>query len=112
MLHEDADVRQRLRGYYYHLLVDEMAQFSAQLPLLIRGFFFEGWVPSRTPIKDRSAAGFVEAVEAQMGETAEYRGAEDIKYVFLLLNAHLTAGEIEDARSGMPRDIRAFWPIP
>ncbi len=95
-----------------HLQVDELAQFSAQLPLLIRGMFFEGWVPKRTPSKDRSAAGFVQAIEEQLGDTDDYRGKEDIPYVFLLLNSHLSAGEIEDVRASLPADIREFWPMP
>ncbi|MGO4910362.1 DUF2267 domain-containing protein [Pseudorhodobacter sp. W20_MBD10_FR17] len=32
-----------------HLGHDEVAQLSAQMPLLIRGMFFEGWQPSHTP---------------------------------------------------------------
>lgn len=95
-----------------HLLIDEMSQFSAQLPLLIRGYFFENWVPKRTPIRDRSVESFVGAVEGQMGETEEYRGQQDIRYVFDLLNAHLTAGEIEDVRGSLPAEIRTFWPEP
>lgn len=95
-----------------HLLVDEMAQFSSQLPLLIRGMYFENWVPKRTPIKDRSRQGFLDAIEDQMGETDEYRGAEDVKYVFELLNAHVSPGEVKDVRASLPADIRAFWPAP
>ncbi|WP_257883465.1 DUF2267 domain-containing protein [Roseobacter insulae] len=95
-----------------HLLLDEMAQFSAQLPLLIRGIFFEGWVPKRTPIKERSAADFIGFIETQLGETEEYRGSEDIRCVFDLLNARLSAGEIEDVRASLPSAIRALWPDP
>ena len=62
-----------------HLIVDEMAQFSAQLPVLIRGFFFEGWVPKQTPIKDRHAEDFVAFIGLAMGDAQEYRGHEDIK---------------------------------
>lgn len=100
---------QRVRD---HLLPDELAQFSAQLPLLIRGMFFEGWVPKRTPIKERSAAEFVAAIEERIGETSEYRGPEDIKCVFDLLNAHVSAGEIRDVRGSLSEDIRALWPDP
>jgi uncharacterized protein (DUF2267 family) len=105
-------LRTTLRLVRDHLLIDELAQFAAQLPLLIRGMFFEGWVPKRTPIRDRSAEGFLRAIEDQMGDAEDYRGAEDVKYVFELLNAHLTAGEIEDVRSSLPPKIRAFWPKP
>jgi uncharacterized protein (DUF2267 family) len=95
-----------------HLQVDALAQFSAQLPLLIRGMFFEGWVPKRTPSKIRSADAFVSAIEDQLGDTDDYRGREDIVYVFLLLNARLSAGEIEDVRACLPADIRGLWPMP
>lgn len=95
-----------------HLLVDELAQFSAQFPVLIRGMLFEGWVPKRTPIKERRAADFVAAIEAEIGEISEYRGAEDVTCVFKLLNAHLTAGEIEDVRANLSVDLRGLWPAP
>lgn len=94
------------------LQINEMAQFSAQLPLLIRGMFFEGWVPKHTPIKNRSAEGFVKAIEEQLDDTNDYRGPEDITYVFLLLNAHISEGEIKDIRACLPADIRRLWPIP
>lgn len=95
-----------------HLAVDELAQFSAQMPLLLRGMLFEGWVPKRTPSKARSAAEFVATVVGEMGGTQEFRGAEDIKHVFKLLNARLSAGEIEDVRANMPEGIRAYWRAP
>lgn len=95
-----------------HLLTDEMAHFSAQMPMLVRGMFFEGWVPKRTPIKERHAAQFLSAIEEQMHDVQDYRGPEDIKHVFELLNARLSRGEIEDVRASMPQDIRAYWPAP
>jgi uncharacterized protein (DUF2267 family) len=94
------------------LMPDELAQLSAQLPLLIRGMFFEGWVPKRTPAKTRSAADFIAAIEEQMSDTEEYRGPEDIRYVFDLLNARLSRGEIEDVRACLPEKVRGLWPAP
>ena len=95
-----------------HLQVDELAHFSAQLPLLSRGMMFEGWVPKRTPSKVRSQAGFIKVIEDNLGPTDDYRGAQDIAYVFLLLNAHLSEGEIADVRANLPSEIRDLWPIP
>lgn len=95
-----------------HLLVNELAQFSAQLPLLMRGMMFEGWVPKQTPIKDRNAEEFKNAITTQMGRTEEYQGPEDIRCVFDLLNTRLTAGEVEDVRANLPVAIRAFWAAP
>ncbi|MFK7938786.1 MAG: DUF2267 domain-containing protein [Roseovarius sp.] len=94
------------------LLPDELAQLSAQLPLLIRGMFFEGWVPKRTPVKGRKAADFTDAIQAQMSDAEEYRGPQDVRYVFDLLNARLSRGEIEDVRASLPEPLRELWPAP
>ncbi|WP_294606572.1 DUF2267 domain-containing protein [Roseovarius sp.] len=95
-----------------HLGVNEVAQFSAQLPLLLRGMFFEGWVPKNTPLKERHAAQFIAAIEEQVGQVTEYRGAEDITAVFHLLNARISRGEIEGVRATLTKEIRALWPAP
>ena len=95
-----------------HMQVDELAQFSAQLPILIRGMMFEGWVPKRTPLKVRKADDFFKAIEAEFGQHEDYRGHEDICTVFKLLNARISRGEIEDIRGGLSEDIRAYWPNP
>lgn len=95
-----------------HLLVDEVAQLSAQLPVMIRGVFFESWVPNDTPIKERHGEDFIAYIRHQMGDTAEYRGQDDIKCVFDLLNARISRGEVEDIRANLPQDLRDLWPAP
>lgn len=95
-----------------HLPLDEMAQFSAQLPLILRGMFFEGWQPKLTPIHERHAAEFVAAVEDKVGEVIAYRGVTDIKAVFNVINAHISRGEVEDVRACLPQDLRDLWPAP
>ncbi|MBE9476850.1 MAG: DUF2267 domain-containing protein [Proteobacteria bacterium] len=95
-----------------HLLVDEVAQFAAQLPLLIRGMFFEGWVPKNTPIKQRHVKDFISDIEQHVGSVADYRGYEDIQKVFKLINARISRGEISDILASLPEEIRSLWPDP
>ncbi|MEO0929391.1 MAG: DUF2267 domain-containing protein [Pseudomonadota bacterium] len=95
-----------------HLPVDEMAQFSAQLPLILRGMFFEGWQPKLTPVRERRAAEFVSAVEEKIGDVIAYRGVTDIKAVFNVINAHISQGEVEDVRACLPQELRDLWPAP
>lgn len=95
-----------------HLQPDELAQFSAQLPLLIRGMLFEGWVPKHMPVRQRDADVFVEEIEELVGAVLEYRGREDIQAVFKLLNARLSRGEVDDIRANLPGPIRDLWPTP
>lgn len=92
--------------------VNEAAQFSAQLPVLIRGMFFEGWQPHLVPLPERRASDLVSAIEHHVGDVVEYRGQQDIVTVFKLLNARISAGEINDIRANLPGDIRALWPKP
>ena len=93
-----------------HLPADELAQFSAQLPLLIRGMLFEGWVPKRTPVHQRDANVFVAEIEELVGGILEYRGVEDIQTVFKVLNARISRGETDDVRANLPGPIRNLWP--
>lgn len=89
---------------------DEAAHFSAQLPILIRGVFFEGWRPSDTPLKDQHKSSFVERINTNLEGYPEYRGEEDIYTVFKLLNHKISDGEVEDVRNALPSSIRDFWP--
>jgi uncharacterized protein (DUF2267 family) len=42
-----------------HLTVDEAAKLAAQLPIFVRGVFYEGWDPSRTPEHARDIDSFL-----------------------------------------------------
>lgn len=95
-----------------HLPLDEMAQFSAQLPIMLRGMFFEGWQPKKTPVRERHAADFVAAVDKEVGDVIDYRGVEDIKAVFNVINARISRGEVEDVRACLPQELRDLWAAP
>ncbi len=112
----DRDALRLLRSTLHQIRdrvhVNEAAQFSAQLPVLIRGMFFEGWQPHLAPLPDRRAADLINAIEHHVGDMVEYRGQQDIVTVFKLLNSRISEGEINDIRANLPEDIRAFWPKP
>ena len=101
-------MRTTLAGLRDMLAPNEAAQLSAQLPLLIRGLFFEGWQPARSYERTREA--LVARIEANLGHDLEYPGPEDISEVFRLLNARLSAGEVRHVRHTLPGDIRDLWP--
>ena len=95
-----------------HLPVNEMAQFSAQLPLILRGMFFEGWQPKLTPVHERHAADFIADIDSKIGDVIEYQGLPDIKAVFNVINAQISRGEVEDVRACLPQELRDLWPTP
>ena len=103
-------LRATLRQTRDHLDSNESAQFAAQLPILIRGMYYEGWIPAQTPIRDRKVEHFVSAIEEQVGDAAGFRGAEDITIVFQLITDKISSGEIKDIRASLPEAICALWP--
>ena len=91
---------------------EELAHFSAQLPILIRGMLFEGWVPDRPPRSGRNVDAMTAEITASLGDDAEFRGAGDISCVFDLLNNRISRGEVEDIRANLPEGLRKLWPVP
>jgi len=94
-----------------HLGHEELAQLSAQMPLLIRGIFYEGWSPSRTPLHERSIEQFMAPIEAKCADVQDWRGKESVSAVFQTLNEKISDGEINDVRAGLPQAVRDIWPV-
>ncbi len=88
--------------------VDETAKFSSQMPLLVRGVFFDGWKPRRKPrryTKDRFLRAIGDALRGQPG----LDGALAARAVFRVVEEHLSPGEVRAIRFILPREIRQFW---
>jgi uncharacterized protein (DUF2267 family) len=88
------------------LTVDEAAQLAAQLPLVIRGAFWEGFDPGRAPAKVRDRDQFLVllAERAQLGSTEE--AARAAEAATAVLRPHVTAGEVEDVLAQLPTELR------
>ena len=110
------------RQYAYHVLrgflhalrdripIDESAQLAAQLPVLIRGIYYEGWVPSHTPQTYHDARGrsWIAWPPRQdlAGETQASFAASAAARV---LRAHVSRGELEDVISVLPPPVREIF---
>lgn len=92
--------------------VEETAQLSAQLPLFLRGVFFDGWDPSRTPSTLREKPDVVGRVIDGMSPDSLDDPEAAINAVLSLLNTRISAGEIRDVRNSMRKSVRDMWPEP
>ena len=93
------------------LVVDEAVHLGSQLPMLLRGMYFEGWDPSKTPLKIKTREEFLAYIEMRLEHVQPGMDAEKALSVVLnLLSRKISAGEIEDVKHSLPADIRKLWP--
>lgn len=103
-------LRAVLQSLRDHLPVNDVAHLSAQLPLLVRGVFFEGWTPARTPLKERSGEQFLAHVNDAFLFDVEADARQIVAAVCRVLDKHVSAGEIDKVRHSLPAGIRSLWP--
>ncbi|MET8277859.1 DUF2267 domain-containing protein [Micromonospora sp. NPDC005174] len=91
------------------LAVNESVEFAQQLPVLVRGIYFDGWNPSDVPIK-LNRDDFLYEVRQGFPYDVE-GGAERVTQVVLdTLRRHVTQGEWQDVKDTMPKDLAMMLP--
>lgn len=105
-----AALRATLHALRDRLSIEETAQFAAQLPMLIRGLYYEGWRPRARVERVRHMDEFESLVRDEAGRPFDAPMREVIRAVFRVLARHVSAGEIEDVIGAMPRDLQEQWP--
>ena len=86
------------------LTVEGAAQFAAQLPELIRGVFYDGWNPSRVPIK-YGPEEYVQrfANQARIPRADVPPAATRVSAV---MRRHFSPGQLEEALAVLPEPLR------
>lgn len=94
------------------LMPDEAVQFGAQLPMLVRGFYYEGWDPHDKPRKYRRKTEFLEEIHKNVPTLDQTQLERAATAVFETLENEMPGGELEQVRTALPRELRELWPIP
>ena len=92
------------------LTVAEAVDLGAQLPMLIRGLYYEGWSPKGKPVKEHKREDFLEHIAAAYRGHPEVFPEEVAWAVFKVLERHVSKGEINDVKHVLPAQIRALFP--
>jgi uncharacterized protein (DUF2267 family) len=118
-----ADAAGRQRAYHAfravlhavrdRLPIAEVADLAAQLPLILRGVYYEGWRPAAAAepsAKDRNKAQFIGHVVRELAGDALPGDAEDaVRGVLRVLGRRVSGGEVDDVRGSMPARLRELW---
>jgi uncharacterized protein (DUF2267 family) len=108
-----AALRVTLHQLRDNIPLESAVYLSAQLPIFIRGIFFENWHPSCAPLKERKADIFLHSVEEHLKEFKESTQDVDsliaVKAVFKTLSDKISEGEIEKILNILPKQIRSIW---
>ncbi|GAB1584356.1 MULTISPECIES: DUF2267 domain-containing protein [Phyllobacteriaceae] len=95
------------------LLMPELAaHLGVQLPLLVRGTYYEQYQPSHQPSQERSLDDFMKHVEQGLAGSRPVNPEVAVKSVFHVLSHYVEPGQIRKVRDALPADIRRMWPDP
>ena len=90
---------------------DEAVQFGAQLPMLVRGFYYEGWHPNDKPEQYRHKAQFLERIHKKVPVLDQAQLERATTAVFETLQSEMPGGELDQVRHSLPAEVRELWPV-
>jgi uncharacterized protein (DUF2267 family) len=92
------------------LSVESAAHVSAQLPMLVRGIFYDGYHPAGTPEVVRSEGEFLERIATRLDGLRPVDAGDAARAVFAVLSRHLPEGTIRHMVDTLPGDLRQLFP--
>lgn len=98
------------------LTAEEVAHLGSQLPMIVRGFYFEGWRPSLAPNDFSTVDELVDRVKESLGGPGgppqpsglDVRDATETVVAFLV--DHVDEGELRHVTAQLPTEIAALFP--
>jgi uncharacterized protein (DUF2267 family) len=86
------------------------SRLAAQLPVVLRGIYYEGWQPDRGHVHTRTLEEFLALVERDAPRGGELSAEDKARAVFRLLGSHVDSGEIDRLVAALPAPVQALFP--
>ena len=93
-----------------HLTIEEATDLGAQLPMLIRGFYYEGWTLTESRCENAAKRSFSTICRDAFRNDERIDPEQVMRAVFRLLSRRVSAGEISDVKQLLPAALRHLWP--
>ena len=91
------------------LTINLAAHLGAQLPLLIRGVYYDQFEPGKMPSEFRSREEFIAEVAEWLSDTRPVDPDEAVRSVFRVLSRHISEGQVNKVRDSLPKGLRQMW---
>lgn len=91
------------------LPVEAAAHLGAELPLLVRGVYYDQYTPARQPTACRTRDEFVAEVAEWLQDARPVDPEEAIAAVFDVLSRNIDPGQVEKVKAILPEPIRQMW---
>lgn len=92
------------------LPIEEAAHLGAQLPLLVRGIYYENWRPHVNPTPIRRQDEFLQCIEEGLERSRPADPKDVARAVFKVVEHHVDPGEVEKVKHLLPSELRTLWP--
>ncbi|HEY7386477.1 MAG TPA: DUF2267 domain-containing protein [Beijerinckiaceae bacterium] len=90
------------------LPLEVAVHLGAQLPLLVRGVYYDQWHLGGDVERYRSLEEFLERIGRGLQTTRPVSTLKAAQAVFAVLARHITDGQLDKVRGALPEDIRAL----
>jgi uncharacterized protein (DUF2267 family) len=95
------------------LLPTELAaHLAAQLPMLVRGTYYEQYMPEKQPAESRDYGAVTDRIRQRLHGIRPVDVEDALRSVFKVLSHHLDPGQVSKVRDALPGDVRRLWPDP
>lgn len=92
------------------LTPEQSAHLASQLPMLVRGIYFEGYNPAHQPTKERTEEAFLETIGGKLGGTRPINVRDATRSVLGVLRDELDPNEYGHVKHAMPGSVQGLWP--
>ena len=89
--------------------VELSAHLGAQLPLLVRGVYYDQFEPAKQPTRCDTIEQFSAEVGMHLADIRPIDPALAVRSVLALLSRHIPEGQIGKVQDALPRNIRDAW---
>ncbi|HEX6410313.1 MAG TPA: DUF2267 domain-containing protein [Sphingomicrobium sp.] len=91
------------------LSINLAAHLGAQLPLLVRGVYYDQFEPQKMPSECRNRDEFVAEVAEWLSDARPVDPEDAIRSVFRVLSRHISRGQVDHVKQALPRNLRQMW---